>query len=40
VPIETTSFLAEKETAKKRLNRELEGVNDLFARAIRLIVEV
>jgi hypothetical protein len=29
--------LAEKKTAKKQLGRELEGVNDLFAKAIQLI---
>ena len=34
---ETTSFLAEKRIAKKRLNREIEGVNDLFATAIAII---
>jgi len=33
----TSSFLAEKKAAKKRLGRELEGVNDLFAQSIRLI---
>ncbi|CAI2185198.1 15215_t:CDS:2 [Funneliformis geosporum] len=33
----TSSFLAEKRIAKKRLARELEGVNDLFASAISTI---
>ncbi|CAI2187607.1 15351_t:CDS:2 [Funneliformis geosporum] len=33
----TSSFLAEKRIAKKRLARELEGVNDLFANAIATI---
>ncbi|MDR1670330.1 MAG: hypothetical protein LBR43_01205 [Spiroplasmataceae bacterium] len=37
VPTEISSFLAEKKTAKKQLGRELEGVNDLFAKAIQLI---
>ncbi|CAG8511155.1 7130_t:CDS:1 [Ambispora gerdemannii] len=39
VPIATSSFLAEKKTAKKRLDRDLEGVNDLFAYALRFIHE-
>ena len=33
----TSSFLAEKKTAKKRLNRNCEGVNDLFLKAIQTI---
>ncbi|MCE8167650.1 MAG: hypothetical protein I3275_03405 [Candidatus Moeniiplasma glomeromycotorum] len=37
VPIETASFLAERRIAKKRLGRESEGVNDLFALAIATI---
>jgi hypothetical protein len=37
VPLETASFLAEKRIAKKRLGRESEGVNDLFALAIATI---
>jgi hypothetical protein len=37
VPISTSSFLAEKRIAKKRLNRELDGVNDLFAEALAAI---
>jgi hypothetical protein len=37
VPVSTSSFLAEKKTAKKRLNRDLEGVNDLFLKAIQTI---
>jgi hypothetical protein len=40
VPLETTSFLAEKKTAKKRLGRELDGVNDLFAIFIAAIQKV
>ena len=40
VPISTSSFLAEKRIAKKRLQRELEGVNDLFATAIATIQKV
>jgi len=37
VPTSTSSFLAEKKTAKKRLGRELEGVNDLFLKAIQTV---
>ncbi|WNE41218.1 MAG: hypothetical protein mread185_000675 [Mycoplasmataceae bacterium] len=37
VPTNISSFLAEKKTAKKQLGRELDGVNDLFAKAIQLI---
>src|SRR6266480_2384266 len=37
ISIATSSFLAEKKTAKKILGRELEGVNDLFAQSIQLI---
>ena len=36
---EISSFLAEKKTAKKRLGRDLEGVNDLFASTLRFIHE-
>jgi hypothetical protein len=39
VSLSTSSFLAEKKAAKKRLGRELEGANDLFVAAIRTIVE-
>ena len=40
VPISTSSFLAEKRIAKKRLDRELEGVNDLFAAALQTIHQI
>ena len=40
VPIETSSFLAEKRIAKKRLGREIEGINDLFASCVQTIQKV